>query len=67
MKTFYDDWFFLLSNYLEAPDGPIRDQAEADLMNSVQALSQNYHEGTIEFVQSAKRIFMPAQLKEILK
>ena len=64
---FDDDWHFLHRNYFEAPTDLIRDQAKADLMNSVQTLSQNYHAGTVEFVESAKKIFSPAQLEEILK
>lgn len=64
---FDDDWDFLERNYFESPDGPIREQAKADLMNSVQALSQNYHAGTVEFVGAAKKIFSPAQLEEILR
>jgi hypothetical protein len=36
-------------------------------MNEVRIFSQNYHAGTVEFVESAKRIFKPAQLEQILK
>lgn len=64
---FDDDWFFLERNYFESPEGPIREQAKADLMNSVQALSQNYHAGTVEFVETAKKIFTADQLQEILR
>jgi hypothetical protein len=64
---FDDDWDFLKRNYFESPPGPIREQAKADLMNSVQAFSQNYHAGTVEFVEGAKKIFTPAQLQEMLK
>jgi hypothetical protein len=64
---FDDDWFFLESNYFESPPGPIQGQAKADLMNSVQAFSQNYHAGTVELVEAAKKIFTPAQLEQIEK
>lgn len=64
---FDDDWFFLERNVYESPDGLIREQAKADLMNSVQAFSQNYHAGTAEFVEAAKKIFTTEQLEQILK
>ena len=63
---FDDDWDFLESNYFEAPAGSIHEQAKADLMNAIQTFSQNYHAGTVEFVESAKKIFTPLQLEEIL-
>jgi hypothetical protein len=61
-----DDWTPLLFDYKEAPPGPIQQWAKSDLIDSVQAFSQNYHSGTVEFVEKAKRIFTPAQLKQIL-
>ena len=64
---FDDDWFFLERNVYESPDGPMLEQAKADLMNSVQAFSQNYHAGTVEFVKAAKNVFTPAQFEQILK
>jgi HEAT repeat protein/PBS lyase HEAT-like repeat-containing protein len=54
-------------DYKEAPPGPLRDQAKADLIDSVRLLSQNYHAGTVEFVESAKKIFTPEQLEQILR
>jgi hypothetical protein len=64
---FDDDWFFLEQNYFESPAGSIHEQAKADLMNAIQAFSQNYHAGTVEFVEAAKKIFTPAQLEDILR
>ena len=64
---FDDDWFFLESNYFEAPAGSIHEQAKADLINSVHAFSQNYHAGTVEFVEAAKKIFTQTQLEELLR
>lgn len=64
---FDDDWFFLESNYFESPPGPIHDQAKADLMNSVQALSQNYHTGTVEFVEAVRKVLTTTQLEQLLR
>lgn len=61
-----DDWFSLFSIYLWAP-AYLREQAKTNLINSVQAFSQNYHSSTVEFVEKAKKIFTSAQLDEILK
>ena len=61
------DRWAMLSAYKEAPAGPIKEQAKADLMDSVHIFSQNYHAGTVEFVEAAKKIFTPAQLEEILR
>jgi hypothetical protein len=66
-SPFDDDWFFLESNYFESPAGPIREQAKADLINSVQTFSQNYHPGTVEFVEAAKKVLTQTQLEEILR
>ena len=60
-------WSAILRAYDEAPAGEIKQQAKEDFMNSVQVFSQNYHAGTVEFVEAAKKIFTPAQLVEILK
>lgn len=62
-----DDWTSLLFAYKEAPDGPLREQAKADLIDSVRVFSQNYHAGTVEFAEAAKKIFTAAQLEEILR
>jgi HEAT repeat protein len=61
-----DDWRDLLVDYKESP-ASLREQAKANLINSVQVRSQNYHSGTIEFVEAAKKIFTPTQLEQILK
>ncbi|HTY86272.1 MAG TPA: HEAT repeat domain-containing protein [Candidatus Acidoferrum sp.] len=61
-----DDWHDLFRNYLEAP--PTRkEQAKAELIDSVRIFSQNYHAGTVEFAESARKIFTPSQLEEILR
>jgi hypothetical protein len=57
---------FAFTDYREAPPN-LKEQAKAELMNEVRIFSQNYHAGTVEFVESAKRIFKPAQLEQILK
>jgi HEAT repeats len=49
-----DAWGSLLADYKEAPCS-LREQAKANLINSVQVRSQNYHSGTIEFVEAAKK------------
>ena len=64
---FDDDWFFLESNYFKSPPGPIHDHAKADLMNSIQALSQNYHAGPVEFVEATKKVLTTTQLQQILR
>lgn len=61
-----DDWYFLFPAYKEAPPS-LQEQTKADLINSVQAFSQNYHSGTVEFVQAARKIFSQTQLDQILK
>ena len=61
------DWTFLWFDYKEAPAGPIREQAKADFIDSVRIFSQNYHAGTVEFVEAAKKIFTPAQLEAVLR
>ena len=62
-----DDWTSLLFAYKEAPAGLLREQAKADLIDSVRVFSQNYHAGTVEFAEAAKKIFPPAQLDQILR
>jgi HEAT repeat protein len=62
-----DDWTSLLFAYKEAPAGPLQEQAKADLIDSVRVFSQNYHAGTVEFAEAAKKIFTAAQLEEILR
>jgi hypothetical protein len=57
---------FAFTDYREAPPN-LKEQAKAELMDEVRIFSQNYHAGTVEFVESAKRIFTPAQLEQILK
>jgi hypothetical protein len=54
-----------LTDYREAPPN-LKEQAKAELMDEVRIFSQNYHAGTVEFVESAKKIFT-AQLEQILK
>ena len=61
-----DDWDECLYDYLEAP-AVLKEQTKADLIDSVRIFSQNYHAGTVEFVESAKKIFTPTQLDEILR
>jgi len=61
-----DDWRSLLVDYKESP-ASLREQAKANLINSVQLRTQNYHSGTIEFVEVAKKIFTPTQLEKLLK
>jgi hypothetical protein len=36
-------------------------------MDTVRIFSQNYHVGTVEFAEAAKKIFTAEQLKEILR
>ena len=62
-----DDWTSLLFAYKEAPAGSLREQAKADLIDSVRLFSQNYHAGTIEFAEAAKKILTPAQLDRLLR
>jgi hypothetical protein len=64
---FDDDWFFLKMNYFEAPAGSIHEQAKVDLMSAIQTFSQNYHAGTVEFVEAAKKVLTQTQLEEILR
>ena len=61
-----DDWHECLYDYLEAP-AALKEQTKADLIDSVRIFSQNYHAGTVEFVESAKKIFTPRQVDEILR
>lgn len=61
------DWHQLYQNYQEAPAGELKEQAEKDLLESVRIFSQNYHAGTIELAEAAKKIFTPEQLEEILR
>jgi hypothetical protein len=63
----HGDWTPLLFAYKEAPAGLLREQAKADLIDSVRSFSQNYHAGTVEFVEAAKKIFSSAQLDDILR
>jgi HEAT repeat protein len=51
--------------YREAPAGPLKEQAEADLCDVVRAYSQNYHAGTVEFAAAAKLILTRQQLERI--
>ena len=60
-------WWQLLFAYKEAPAGLLKEQAKSDLVDSVRQLSQNYHVGTVEFAEAAKKIFTPEQLAEILR
>ena len=62
-----DDWHTCLLAYFEAPAGSLREQAKVDLIDSVRVFSQNYHSGTVEFAEAAKKIFTPTQLEEILR
>ena len=61
-----DDWHQCLQDYLEAPP-LLKEQAKIDLIDSVRIFSQNYHAGTVEFVEAAKKIFTKEQLEQILK
>jgi HEAT repeat protein len=63
----HDDWTPLLFAYKEAPGGLLREQAKADLIDSVRVFSQNYHAGTVEFVEAAKKVFSSAQLEDLLR
>jgi hypothetical protein len=54
-------------NYFEAPAGSIHEQAKVDLMSAIQTFSQNYHAGTVEFVEAAKKVLTQTQLEEILR
>ena len=59
------DWHSLYCAYKEAPGGRRHDESETDLCESVRAFSQNYHAGTIEFEEAAKRILTPQQIAAI--
>jgi hypothetical protein len=61
-----DEWNSLFSDYREAP-ASLKEQTKADLIDSVRVFSQNYHSGTVEFAEAAKKIFTAAQLEEILR
>jgi hypothetical protein len=61
-----DDWHNLFHDYQEAPPS-LKQQIKADLINSVRVFSQDYHSGTVEFAEAAKKIFTPKQLEEILR
>lgn len=61
------DWDDCLIAYKEAPPGPLKKQAKEDLLESHRIFSQNYHAGTVEFAEAAKKIFPADQLKQILK
>lgn len=61
-----DDWHECLYDYLEAP-AVLKEQTKANLIDSVRIFSQNYHAGTIEFVEAAEKIFTKEQLEQILK
>jgi hypothetical protein len=63
----HDDWTPLLFACKEAPAGLLREQARAGLIDSVRIFSQNYHAGTVEFVDAAKKIFSTAQLEDLLR
>jgi hypothetical protein len=63
---FSADWSDLFRDYQEAPPW-LKEQAKADLIESVRVFSQNYHAGTADFVESASKIFTSAQLEQILK
>jgi hypothetical protein len=63
----HGDWTPLLRAYKEAPAGPLRDQARANLMDCVRVFSQNYHAGTVEFVEASRKILRPEQLEGILR
>jgi len=62
-----DDWGELLRAWQEAPAGPLRNQAKADLINSVQVFSQNYHLGTVEFAAAAGKILTLEQAAAVLR
>jgi hypothetical protein len=57
---------FAFTDYREAPP-MLKEQAKANLMDTVRVFSQNYHAGTVEFAEAAKKIFTAEQLKEILR
>lgn len=60
------EWWDFFWAYLEAPPS-LKDQTKTDLIDSVVALSENYHEGTMEFAKAAGSVFTPAQIEEILR
>jgi HEAT repeat protein len=62
----YSSWISLHSVYSTAPPDS-HEQAKANLLNTIQAFSQNYHSGTVEFAEKAQKIFTPEQLKQILE
>ena len=58
---------FAYEDYLEAPDGSLKEQAKAKLMDQVQIFVQNYHTGTIELVETAKSILTHEQFDKVSK
>ena len=38
-----------------------------NLLDSVRIFSQNYHAGTVEFVEAARRVFTPEQVEAICR
>jgi hypothetical protein len=64
---FHGDWSSLLRAYHEAPAGLLREQARGDLIESVRSFSQNYHAGTVEFVEAARKVFTPEQVEAICR
>lgn len=61
-----EDWHTKLIAYNEAPSA-LRQQARAELIDSVRVFSQNYHSGTVEFAKAAEKIFTASQLQGILR
>lgn len=51
-----------LRYYQEAPDGPLKEQAKFDFVDEVRRFSQDYHAGTVELVQNAKKILTKEQI-----
>lgn len=61
-----DTWWECFRDYKEAPPS-LKEQTKTDLINSVVIFSENYHEGTVEFAQAARKIFTGSQIEEILR
>src|SRR5581483_7181846 len=54
------------TDYREATPS-LKEHTKASLTDDVRVFSQNYHLGTIEFVEAAKKIFTPTQFEEITR
>lgn len=61
-----DAWWDYLRAYQEAPPS-LKEQTKTDVINSVVDFSENYHEGTVEFANAARKVFTRSQIEEILR